>query len=145
MPAMNNSTLGARLRQARKKADLDQNELGEAVGITGAAISAIELGKTEDLTLGRIKALAIETGVSPSWLAFGVGEIEITQSRGKAELDAALLEGIISVVLEVVASKGLKTSPERLSRFVVKRYKEEMEQGAGVNRGEIEKILAYFD
>lgn len=137
-------TLGERLRAARKKAELDQNALGEAVGITGAAISAIELGKTEDLTLSRIKALALETGVSPAWLAFGIGSADIPQSGYTTQLDAKVLGDILEVVLEVAARKGWSTTPERLSNFVVKRYLEEIQQGAEINRGEIEKILAYF-
>lgn len=137
-------TLGARLKKARKAAEMNQNPLGEAVGITGAAISAIERGETLDIAVGRVEALARELRVSPVWLAFGIRPADVPQVRDVSLLDAKALADILEVVLQVAARGGWSTTPERLVNFVVKRYQEAAFQETEINREEIEKILSYF-
>ncbi len=144
--------IGERIRHARTGYRLakglevmTQDQVADAAGMERGKLSLIELGTTKNVKEADIKVLAGALGVSPCWLALGVGEIEITQLRGSRALDDALLQSILEVVLEVVVTKGLRTSPSRLSKFVVKRYKEEVEQGSAVDRREIEKILEYFD
>ncbi|MBS0289774.1 MAG: helix-turn-helix domain-containing protein [Proteobacteria bacterium] len=72
-------SLGERLRQARIKKDMTQDELGEALGgLTGPAISAIEKGiaktfRDPEILLQASKILE----VSPIWLQFGLGEAEL--------------------------------------------------------------------
>lgn len=140
---MTTSTLGARLREARKNARLDQNELGEAVGITGAAISAIELGKTEDLSLNRIKALANETGVSPAWLAFGLGSPQgpYRPSEGRV-IDSSLLAAIVEIVSTILAHRKKTLPPQKLGLLVARIYEIEAgRDGRSIDENNIQSLL----
>lgn len=59
--------LGARLRQARKSADLTLEAVGEAIGIERQSVSAWENGRNYP-TGDRLKKLASLYGVSIDWL-----------------------------------------------------------------------------
>lgn len=71
--------IGERLKQARLKKQMTQDQLGQALGgLTGPTISAIESGTAKtfrdpDLILKAAKILA----VSPIWLQFGMGDAEL--------------------------------------------------------------------
>ncbi len=141
---MSESTLGQRLREARKRAGLDQNELGEAVGITGAAISAIELGKTEDLTLGRIKALANEMNVPATWLAFGVGTPlgGAYRASGGQKVDTELLSAIVEIVSTILVRRKKTLSPHKLGLLVARIYEIEADRhGKSVDERNIQSLL----
>lgn len=49
--------VGQRVREARKAAGMTQAELGEEIGVTGAAIAHLEAG-TRDTTVTRLTAIA---------------------------------------------------------------------------------------
>lgn len=65
--------LSDRIRYARKRADLSQRAVGEALGITPQAVNQWERGRTEPTDQMRLYELAKLTGVSPLWLLLGVG------------------------------------------------------------------------
>jgi len=65
---------GERLKSARVSAKLTQTELGDKVGVTQANISKLEIGQAEgsEYTV----QFASVCGVSPEWLATGIGEMK---------------------------------------------------------------------
>lgn len=71
--------IGERIKEARLKKQMTQDQLGEALGgLTGPTISAIEKGTAKTfrdpaLILRAAKILA----VSPIWLQFGFGDAEL--------------------------------------------------------------------
>ncbi|MBS0289299.1 MAG: helix-turn-helix domain-containing protein [Proteobacteria bacterium] len=72
-------SLGERVKEARLKKGLTQDELGEALGgLTGPAISSIEKGIAKTF---RDPKLFLEVAkileVSPIWLQFGLGDAEL--------------------------------------------------------------------
>lgn len=144
--------IGERIKYARTKHRLEkgldiwtQDQLADAAGMERGKLSLIEIGKTKNVSEGDAKALATALRVSPCWLALEVGPVEANQSGESAVLDDALLQCIIEVVLEVVIRRRLSTSPERISRFITRMYKEKAGRGPDVDREEIEKILSYID
>lgn len=64
--------LPGRVTQAREAAGLSMRALGLAAGLTGPAIEKIEKGRSVP-RLDNVEALAKVLGVSPGWLAFGIG------------------------------------------------------------------------
>lgn len=71
--------IGERLKQARLKKGMTQDELGEALGgLTGPTISAIEKGTAKSFRQPEILLLAAKIlGVSPIWLQFGLGDADL--------------------------------------------------------------------
>ncbi len=67
------STLGGRLRMRRKELGWTQTELAMAVGTSQAVIQKIENGKS--LRPRILEEIAEALGVRPSWLMFGVQEV----------------------------------------------------------------------
>ena len=68
---MMKTTLAERLREARKAAGMTQKALGEAVGISQAAIQKIETGKASQTT--KLLEIATALRVRPEWLSSGDG------------------------------------------------------------------------
>lgn len=66
------TTLAQRLKQARKHAGLSQKELGEAIGISQAAIQKIESGSAQTST--KLIEIAKVLSVPADWLATGHGD-----------------------------------------------------------------------
>lgn len=67
-------TLGERLRRAREEAELTQDALGKAIGVTRSAISQAELGITNSLNAENLIRAARRLGKNAIWLATGEGE-----------------------------------------------------------------------
>ncbi|HCQ7477052.1 TPA: helix-turn-helix transcriptional regulator [Klebsiella michiganensis] len=65
------TTLAERLREARKAADMTQKALGEAVGVSQAAIQKIETGRAAQTT--KLLDIAKALRVRPEWLSSGTG------------------------------------------------------------------------
>ncbi|ASE39115.1 helix-turn-helix domain-containing protein [Brevundimonas vesicularis] len=65
------STLGDRLRTARKAARLSAKDLGARVGLTDVSVRAHETGQN-GVSLDLAKAYADACGCAPQWLAWGV-------------------------------------------------------------------------
>ncbi|WP_416380881.1 XRE family transcriptional regulator [Klebsiella michiganensis] len=65
------TTLAERLREARKAADMTQKALGDAVGVSQAAIQKIETGRAAQTT--KLLDIAKALRVRPEWLSSGTG------------------------------------------------------------------------
>lgn len=70
-------TLGDRIKQLRKECSLNQTDFGKRIGVSGAAISMSETGKTtpDEQT---IRAICSEFGINRDWLVDGVGDMRPT-------------------------------------------------------------------
>jgi len=68
------NTTGKRVATLRKALGLKQVEFSEKIGLTSAAISAIELGKTA-LTEANVKLICLTFGANEEWLHTGCGEM----------------------------------------------------------------------
>ena len=77
-------SIGTRLKSLRKKSGLNQRELGEIVGLTYSAISAMESDKC-NLTSDVIIKLSQFFGVSADYLLTGI-ETERTISETEQEI-----------------------------------------------------------
>lgn len=66
-------TIGDRLKSKRTGAQLSQEALGLAAGVSKQAVSAIESGATKSPEATTIEALARRLGVSTRWLVTGRG------------------------------------------------------------------------
>lgn len=69
--AMDTINIGNRIRARRKELDMSQEELGSHAGVSKAAISAIETGKSKDPKLNTFFLIARALGVDALWLASG--------------------------------------------------------------------------
>jgi transcriptional regulator with XRE-family HTH domain len=78
-PAGNTDGLGARLQAVRVARSITKAELGRLAGITAPSITQIESGGSSGVHI--VEALATALGLSPGWLAFGVGDRELPPSR----------------------------------------------------------------
>lgn len=73
------TSIGERIREARKGLDLTQTQLAERVGLTQSAIANFETGGNGP-SVGNLKAMALALGVSTDLLIFGVEEPERPRS-----------------------------------------------------------------
>ncbi|HCQ6509547.1 TPA: helix-turn-helix transcriptional regulator [Klebsiella pneumoniae] len=67
------TTLAERLREARKAAGMTQKTLGDAVGVSQAAIQKIETGRAAQTT--KLLDIAKALRVRPEWLSSGTGDM----------------------------------------------------------------------
>jgi transcriptional regulator with XRE-family HTH domain len=67
-------TIGARLKQARERKVLSQEDLSTLSGVTEATISRMENGKSGPTRPSTARKLADALGVEASWLLFGEQE-----------------------------------------------------------------------
>ncbi|HHY1063463.1 TPA: XRE family transcriptional regulator [Klebsiella michiganensis] len=75
------TTLAERLREARKAADMTQKALGEAVGVSQAAIQKIETGRAAQTT--KLLDIANALRVRPEWLSSGTGAMSADRESDK--------------------------------------------------------------
>jgi len=76
---MDNSSIGGRVRYARMRAVLSQDELSTATGIPKATISRIENGKNEQPRFVTVRKLADALDVPARWLLAGGDLAEVEQ------------------------------------------------------------------
>ncbi|HBQ3756821.1 TPA: helix-turn-helix transcriptional regulator [Klebsiella quasipneumoniae subsp. similipneumoniae] len=69
------TTLAERLREARKAASMTQKTLGDAVGVSQAAIQKIETGRAAQTT--KLLDIAKALRVRPEWLSSGTGAMRV--------------------------------------------------------------------
>ncbi|VVD74952.1 MULTISPECIES: helix-turn-helix domain-containing protein [Pandoraea] len=80
-------TLAERLRWARTKAGLSQEQLGTKAGVTQSTIGNLESGTRS--TARRLPQIAEVLGVNALWLAEGKGP-QTSSGKSSGNLDAAL-------------------------------------------------------
>jgi len=71
--------MGARLQAVRGERAITKAELGRLARLTAPSITQIENGGSSGVHV--VEALALALGVSPGWLAFGVGDRELPPTR----------------------------------------------------------------
>src|SRR5690554_1187631 len=76
--------LGKRLKEARTQADLTQGQLAERVGMTQAAIGALETRDSQRSS--KAAELADALGVSLLWLVSGKGPMNAEEARNQQKL-----------------------------------------------------------
>ncbi len=84
-------TFAQRLKYARQRASMSQDELAHKVGISKASVSKIEMGLTNDVLMGTLFKMADIMQIDPRWLATGkspMGESMIGLPGEKAVVDA---------------------------------------------------------
>ncbi len=111
-------TTGQRLRELRKKKGLTQTEIGEIIGLSYSAISAIEQDRSE-ITSNALKKIAEFFKVSADYLLSGkesTGEI----SDDEREVLNAMREDMAFKRVAIEAAKAKKKVIESIQQF---RYK----------------------
>ena len=80
--------VASRLRQTRTARGLTMRALARAAGLTDTAVRSTETG-TSMPSIATVEAYAIALGVSPGWLAYGLGPMELPGRRRVAASPAA--------------------------------------------------------
>jgi transcriptional regulator with XRE-family HTH domain len=65
------ATTGERIRQARERLDLTQDQLAKACGVSRSAVSQWETGGILRIEAAKLNAAARRLGVTLDWLLFG--------------------------------------------------------------------------
>jgi DNA-binding XRE family transcriptional regulator len=80
------SDLGPLLKEARKKAELSQEQLAKPLGMSRATISAIESGRCEEIGFAKLAALLDMVGL----------EITVAPRKGRPTIDELRAERRVS-------------------------------------------------
>jgi transcriptional regulator with XRE-family HTH domain len=75
--AMTLAELGPLLKQARREANLSQEQLAQPLGMSRATISAIESGRCEEIGFAKLAALLELVGL----------EVAVTPRKGRPTID----------------------------------------------------------
>ncbi|EMH91629.1 TPA: helix-turn-helix transcriptional regulator [Klebsiella pneumoniae] len=97
------TTLAERLREARKAADMTQKALGNAVGVSQAAIQKIETGKAIQTT--KLLDIAKILKVRPEWLSSGSGAMR-TDDEGENQSSRLNQDVFRLDILDLAVSAG---------------------------------------
>lgn len=65
---MDNVKIGNRIKQAREKLNISQEELGKQLGLNKSSIQRYESGQVKRIKLPILENMAIILNVNPSWL-----------------------------------------------------------------------------
>jgi transcriptional regulator with XRE-family HTH domain len=109
------TSYGNRLRQARKHADLTQEELSKKTGIPQSTISTAERmgnGSAETVTY------AMACGVNPAWLATGEGEMLLAGSPVAHDDDLSALRTIYRAIDPVFRTSALQAATQAMISFL---------------------------
>lgn len=101
---------GERIKQVRKRLDLTQEAFGKLAGVSKAAVSQWESGRTKP-ERDALLSLKRKRGISPEWITSGKGEMFDTTETGTdvTELNAAwglLLDGERDELLELIKERA---------------------------------------
>ena len=106
-----------RLIAVRKNLGLKQIEFSEKLGITSAAISSIELGKSP-LTEANIRLICLTFRVNEEWLRYGTGEMQDDEAALSDE-EKKLLD-VFRDLSPIDKKKVIEYTEERLALQVLK-------------------------
>jgi transcriptional regulator with XRE-family HTH domain len=107
-----------RIRVVRRKLGINQGEFARQIGLTQAALSSIEVGKSK-LTEQNIKLICVTFNVNELWLRTGEGEMFGSLSSYENELldiYRQLTEETQDFILD-------------MSRTLLKKHKEKVKKG----------------
>ncbi len=116
-------TTGQRLKELRKKRGLNQTEVGEILGLSYSAISAIEQDRSE-MTSGALKKISEYFGVSADYLLSG--------KEGTSDISAEERE-ILSVIRDDKAMRSAMMEIARVKKKAISylgSYKQAEHQAA---------------
>lgn len=99
------TTIGTRIKSARRDANISQEELARRVGVSQGAIGHLESGRTRNTHL--LVRIASALGVSAEWLETGA-EMANKQALGESELALAPTDDELALVpqLDIAAACG---------------------------------------
>jgi|GEM_PF-883337 len=156
-------SVGERIAIFRKSGSMKQAEFGKGLGLTGAAISAIELGKAP-LTEGNIRLICLAYGVSEEWLRHGTGEMLDEQAQYEFEEEALmglyvhlstaakcmLFEYAIKLYDDEAAVYGdgwwLQQPAERVPHALTEKVSDRINKnGTPMGPGDFEKFSVYYE
>ena len=111
-------TTGERIKEARLKAGLTQQELAEKIGVKFSAVHKYESGLVVNLKRETIAALATALNVKPSWLMCMDEEKPAPVQRELADTEKELLDlfnllpeadqkAALSLIRSLLNSRGL--------------------------------------
>lgn len=75
--------VASRLRETRTARGLTMRALAQAASLTHTAVRSTETGASMP-SIATVEAFAVALGVSPAWLAYGLGPIELPSRRRRA-------------------------------------------------------------
>lgn len=117
-----------RIKELRKKLDLDQTEFGNRIGVKQGSVSAYEKGIRIPLD-SVILSICREFNVNEEWLRTGEGEMfeELTEQQKVMKYTAMLLKDTDSVIAEaiknfIVTYEQLDDSSKKVLEDVAKKY-----------------------
>jgi transcriptional regulator with XRE-family HTH domain len=118
-------TFAQRLKYARQRAKMSQEELARKLDVSKAMISKVEMGLTQDVYMTTLFHMADAMSIDPRWLATGkspVGEtaIGLPGESGILEAWAELPEEIREPLRELV-EKAAKASKQRYWAWIEER------------------------
>lgn len=110
--------IGDRIRELRKRLELNQTEFGERIGVTFGAISGYESGR-RDCSDSVILSIVREYRCSESWLRTGEGEMfpPRTEEEELSALFASMLTNPDAAFEKKVVSALPKLPPEAWIAF----------------------------
>lgn len=101
---------GERLRYAREKNNMSQQDLAEALGTTQQRINKLETGATKTYKERFVLEAAKLLGVSPAWLA--LGEDDLDDMSDQALLVAKRYDRLPVEARNTILSLLLQTQPK---------------------------------
>lgn len=117
-----------RIKELRKKLDLDQTEFGNRIGVKQGSVSAYEKGIRIPLD-SVILSICREFNVNEEWLRTGEGEMfeELTEQQKIMKYTAMLLKDTDSVIAEaiknfIVTYEQLDDSSKKVLEDVAQKY-----------------------
>ena len=115
--------LGKRLKELRKQANLTQQELGKAVGVTKVSICCYENG-TRTPTLDTLKDLADNLNIPLSYLfaadTFAVSEDDMTSTINLAKEEIEILK---ELRMHTKLYEKLLEDPKRIIDYIEKKIR----------------------
>jgi len=123
-------TLADRLKWARQKADLSQEELGKKAGVSQSTIGNLEAGTRNSAR--RLPQIAAVLGVNALWLAEGRGEPAVN-FKTRATYDDAVASASESAraVIDAILKADRAGEPETTFKLMLRMLPASDNLGAG--------------
>lgn len=111
-------TFAERLKYARQRAKMSQEELARRVGISKASVSKCEMGLTSDVYMSTLFKMADAVQIDPRWLA--TGKAQIVDSAVGLPGATGLLEAFSQLPSEIASP--LRSLVEATATAAEQRY-----------------------
>lgn len=117
--------LNERLKIIRKSLSLSQESFGKKLGVTGTAVSRIEIGN-RSVTEQMVLAVCREFNVREEWLRNGTGEMFLDFTEDEFSKAAAMLSGDVFVRSLIVEYWKLDDDSKKLFRNFIHKLSDGM-------------------